>query len=273
MSLASGLKVNFSKSNILGINVNSSFLSMAEGFLHCKIGAVPFKYLGLLVGANPRRVATGEPLVGLLLRRIGYWKNRFISFGGRITLLNSVLNSLPIFFLSYFKMWVGVWKKLVRLQREFLWGGCSDRKKIPWVRWSEVCKPNDEGGLGVKDLRSFNLILLGKWRWRLLVGNSSIWQDVLVARYGQAVASTPVLSSLTIPSFASSWWKDICRMGMESGSWDDWFNNNTVRRVGNGFSTSFWHDTWVELFLLVGLFPRLFLVSNRQEACVGDFGR
>lgn len=99
--LASGLKVNFSKSSILGVNVSPLFLSLAEGFLHCKIGAVTFKYLGLPVGANPRRLATWDPLVVALRGRIRSWKNRFISFGGQIVLLNSVLNSIPIFFLSF----------------------------------------------------------------------------------------------------------------------------------------------------------------------------
>lgn len=145
------------------------------------------------MGANPRRLATWDPVVETLRRRILSWKNRFISFGGRIVLLNSILNSIPIFFLSYFKMPPGVWKKLVSLQRNFLWGGCSEARKIPWVRWSEVCKPKTEGGLGVRDLRVFNLALLGKWRWRLLSDGSSLWRDIIVARYGREVLRSPSL--------------------------------------------------------------------------------
>lgn len=185
--LASGLKVNFYKISIVGVNVCPRFLAMAEKFLHCKIGILPFKYLGLPVGANPRRLATWVPLLGVMQARICSWRNRFVTFRGRITLLNSVLNSIPIFFLSYFKLPKGVWVKLVRLQREFLWGGCLERKKIPWVKWEEVCKPKSSGGLGVKDLRAFNLNLLSKWRWRLLANSSSIWTDVLVAKYGAEI--------------------------------------------------------------------------------------
>lgn len=68
--LASGLKVNFSKSSILGVNVSPLFLSSAERIRHCNIRVVPFKYLGLPVGANPHRLATWEPLVGLLRCKI-----------------------------------------------------------------------------------------------------------------------------------------------------------------------------------------------------------
>lgn len=58
--LASGLKVNFHKSNISGMNVDNSFLIAASDFLNCNIGSIPFCYLGLPIGANPRRFWTLE---------------------------------------------------------------------------------------------------------------------------------------------------------------------------------------------------------------------
>ena len=85
-------------------------------------------------------------------------------------LLNSVLNVIPIFFMSVMKMPVLVWKKIVRIQREFLWGGVKRSKCIPCVSWSVACKPKREGGLGVRDLCQVNLALLAKWRWRYLLG-------------------------------------------------------------------------------------------------------
>jgi hypothetical protein len=56
--MVSGLKVNFWKSSLMGVNVSQQFLRLASVFLNCRIGAVPFKYLGLPVGANIRRIAT-----------------------------------------------------------------------------------------------------------------------------------------------------------------------------------------------------------------------
>jgi hypothetical protein len=56
--MASGLKVNFWKSCLVGVNVSNEFLIMASNFLNCRIGMLPFKYLGLLVGANSRRSST-----------------------------------------------------------------------------------------------------------------------------------------------------------------------------------------------------------------------
>jgi hypothetical protein len=54
----SGLKVNFWKSCLVGVNVEEDFLAMASRFLNCRIGRAPFKYLGLPVGANSRCLAT-----------------------------------------------------------------------------------------------------------------------------------------------------------------------------------------------------------------------
>jgi hypothetical protein len=166
--MASGLKVNYFKSGLIGVNVAPTFLEMACTFLNCRLGVVPFKYLGLPIGANPKSSVTWDPLLEHLRKRLFSWRNNHISFGGRIVLLNSVLNAIPIFYLSFLKMPVSVLKKVVRIQREFLWGGARGGKKISWVKWSVVCKDKNQGGLGVRDIKVVNLSLLSKWRWRLL---------------------------------------------------------------------------------------------------------
>lgn len=58
--MVSGLKVNFHKSCLLGVNVSAEFLDMASTFLNCRVGVVPFMYLGLAVGANPKKMSTWE---------------------------------------------------------------------------------------------------------------------------------------------------------------------------------------------------------------------
>ncbi|MCI35538.1 ribonuclease H protein, partial [Trifolium medium] len=80
-----------------------------------------------------------------------------------------------------------VWKKVVRIQREFLWGGGRGGKKISWVRWSVVCQDKKKGGLGVRDIRLVNISLLSKWHWRLLLPGRPLWKDVLVAKYGEQI--------------------------------------------------------------------------------------
>jgi hypothetical protein len=103
-AMASGLKVNFLKSGLMGINVSPTFMTTASTFLNCKIGAIPFKYLGLPVGANPKCSSTWDPLLEHLHNRLFSWRHKYISLGGRIILINAVLNSISIFSLSFMKM-------------------------------------------------------------------------------------------------------------------------------------------------------------------------
>jgi hypothetical protein len=99
--LVSGLKVNFFKSKIYGINVEDSFMRAASNFLSCNIDSIPFRFLGIPVGANPRRCATWSPILNSIKSKLSSWRGRMLSIGGRVTLINSVLSSLPLYFFSF----------------------------------------------------------------------------------------------------------------------------------------------------------------------------
>ena len=73
--MASGLKINFSKSSLIGVNVSDEFMTMACDFLNCSAGCIPFKYLGLPVGANPRSMTTWDLLIETLGGRLNNWSN------------------------------------------------------------------------------------------------------------------------------------------------------------------------------------------------------
>ncbi|KAK2446576.1 hypothetical protein QL285_017365 [Trifolium repens] len=262
----SGLKVNFAKSCVIGVNVSDNFIRLASAFLNCRVGSVPFKYLGLPVGANPRRATAWEPMLVALRNRLGEWSNKYVSLGGRIVLLNAVLNAIPIFFLSFMKIPILVWKKVRRIQREFLWGSRNGRRRISWVKWDTVCKPKKWGGLGVRDIRAVNISLLAKWRWRLLHSDGAIWKDVIKAKYGEAAMGRVCLEDDCKPWFSSLWWKDIHSIGENLEV--NWFMQGVRKVMGNGMNTNFWCDVWVGSVSLRERFPRLFSISLQQNDSV-----
>lgn len=57
-NLVSSLRVNFAKSSLIGVNFSEEFLTMDARFLNCKRESLPFKYLKLPVGENPRKAFT-----------------------------------------------------------------------------------------------------------------------------------------------------------------------------------------------------------------------
>jgi hypothetical protein len=151
-----------------------------------------------------------------------------------------------------------------------LWGGTSgDGGKIPWISWKDVCRPKNEGGLGVKDLKWFNILLLAKWRWRLLVENDLLWKNVLEAKYGGVGRS-----SLSLPRGKkfSLWWKDLVEIGNTKGTNEDWTQLVFSKKLGCGGSTRFWLDRWIGMEPLCDTFPRLFKVSSQSESLIKDMG-
>ena len=69
--LVSGMKVNFHKSKLIGVNVQHDFMDKASDFLHCRIGSLPFQFLGIPVGASPRKTETWKPMIEALKSRLG----------------------------------------------------------------------------------------------------------------------------------------------------------------------------------------------------------
>lgn len=80
----SGLRVNFNKSLLVGINISDSWLHEAVAVLSCKVGKIPFVYLGLPIGGNPRRLCFWELIVNRIKNRLSSWNSRFLSCGGRL---------------------------------------------------------------------------------------------------------------------------------------------------------------------------------------------
>jgi len=174
-------------------------------FLHCKEGSTPFNYLGLPVGANPKKFSIWEPMLEKLANRLNSWGSKYVSLGGRIVLLNSVLNAIPIFYLSYLKMPKRVVKEVIRIQRNFLWGGVRGGRKICWVKWRKVCHPRSKGGLGVRDVRLVNLSLMAKWKWRLLQEETPLWKMVLREKYGDSISRLTPVEGSRWSRFSSTW--------------------------------------------------------------------
>jgi len=104
----SGLKVNFYKSMLTGVNITPTWLSEAASVLNCRTGSIPFLYLGLPICGDSRKLSFWKSVVDRIRARLSVWNNRFLSFGGRLVLLKSVLSSLPVYFLSFYKAPTGI---------------------------------------------------------------------------------------------------------------------------------------------------------------------
>jgi len=135
----SGLKVNFNKSMLFGVNVNDSWFHAATSVMRCKHGRLPFIYLGLPIGGDPRKLQFWYPLVDSIRKRLSGWKCKNLSLDGRLILLKSVLYAVLVYFLSFFKAPLGIISSLDFIFSNFFSGGGEDVRKIAWIKWDNIC--------------------------------------------------------------------------------------------------------------------------------------
>ena len=81
-------------------------------------------------------------------KKLARWKSQYISKGGRITLIQSTLVSMPIYFMPVLSMPKKFRLRIEQIQRDFLWGGGALEQKPYLVRWGLVCLDKNKGGLG-----------------------------------------------------------------------------------------------------------------------------
>ncbi|GJU62549.1 reverse transcriptase domain-containing protein [Tanacetum coccineum] len=151
--LASGLKVNFNKSKLFGVGVTPLEVNSIALSIGCQPSQFPCIYLGLPIGANMSRCANWSPLIDRFLKRLSRWKSKTLSFGGRLTLIKSVLGGLGVYYLSTFKAPKKIIDKLESIRRNFFWGGSLVTKNISWIPWDKALSPLNQGGLGICSLK------------------------------------------------------------------------------------------------------------------------
>jgi hypothetical protein len=136
---------------------------------------------------------------------------------------------------------------------------CYDKVKLARVKWVDVCRSKEDGGLGIRNLRLVNILLLTKWRWRLISSQDILWWLVLKAKYGMGIGFSPDLSKCRNVKFTSIWWRDLCSLGCIRANDDgDWCTEVMKKKLGEGGGTRFWLDIWVGPKPLCEVFTRLF---------------
>ena len=61
---------------------------------------------------------------------------------------------------------------------QFWWSPGGSTKDMHWKSWDKLFVPNDNGGLGFKDLIDFNTAMLGKQLWRLIEKPNTLFSSV-----------------------------------------------------------------------------------------------
>lgn len=139
------------------------------------------KYLGCPIAVKVSRAF--DYLIEKFEQKLNHWKSNYLSHAGRLILIKSVLNSLPIYAMGTIIIPQKVLTRLTTIARNFFWGGKHDRRSLAYVSWDAITAPKGMGGLGIRSLKETNQALVLKTIWRLAMGSEAQWAQALQAKY------------------------------------------------------------------------------------------
>jgi hypothetical protein len=192
------------------------------------------RYLGLpsLVGRS--RVREFQNIMDRVRQKIFDWKTKFLSLAGKEVMIKAVLQAIPTYSMSIFLLPKELCKELNSLMQKFWWGHKENDKKIMWMSWERMGTPKSNGGMGFRDLVSFNKALLAKQCWRLVQDPNSLAGSIIKAKYfPKGTLMEAKLGSR--PSYA---WRSLLAAR-------ELFMDGMVWRIGNGASVHIWGDKWI----------------------------
>ncbi|GJR35226.1 hypothetical protein Tco_1210910 [Tanacetum coccineum] len=163
--------------------------SLKEEMLHIlpfKCGKLPMKYLGVPLLVKRLGVKDCQSLIDNVRNRINCWRNKFLSYAGRIQLIASVLSVMHQYWASVYMHPIVVTNEIEKLFKSFLWNpDGSARVKLKgksiWEadiesndshEWKELMRIRDKINLmDIYDVRMSNETCLanaikdGRWKW------------------------------------------------------------------------------------------------------------
>lgn len=125
-------------------------------------------YLGMPLLHSRVTKAMYQSILDKVEMRLTGWNAAHLSFAGRVTLAQSVLQAMPIYAMQTTLLPSSVRNRIDKSCRRFIWDGNSKSPKMSMVGWDKVCLPKNHGGLSFKNLEAMNQALLMKISWGVI---------------------------------------------------------------------------------------------------------
>ncbi|XP_055830840.1 uncharacterized protein LOC129899857 [Solanum dulcamara] len=229
----SGQLINKEKSQcMIPLNTDPAIIEKVTSITGFKSTHGPITYLGCPLYIGGQRIIYFTSMVSKVISRIRGWQTKILSYGGRVILIKSVLQSLPIHLLSAITPTVTTLKQITRLMADFFWGWDKEKRKYHWASWKTLSYPVEEGGIGMKNIQDVCLALQYK-QWWTFRSKKTLWGEFLKANYCQR--AHPVINKWN--TCQSLMWKHMVANKMNIEPHINWHINSGT--------CSFWWDDWM----------------------------
>jgi len=183
-SKATGMEINAGKSTLSTHLLRPEEVALLKSFFPFISSGLDagLKYLGFSLKANLYLKRDWVWLIAKVEKRLKVWSHKWLSRAGRLVLVKSVLEAIPVYWMSLAWIPKGILESIRRICFRFLWSGKKDDQVTPWVSWKRIAIPKGLGGWGLKNIFLFSKALAAKGGWRLLKTNS-LWSRVIKHKY------------------------------------------------------------------------------------------
>ncbi|XP_015064939.1 uncharacterized protein LOC107010215 [Solanum pennellii] len=144
----------------------------------------PINYLGCPLYIGGQRIIYYSDIVEKIIKRISGWQFKILNFGGKVTLVKHVLQSIPIHTLATISPPKTTINYIKRVIADFFGGRDNNGKKYHWSSWETMAYPINEGGIGVRMMEDVCKAFQYKQWWEFRT-KPSLWSQFLKAKYCQ----------------------------------------------------------------------------------------
>ncbi|GAV88569.1 hypothetical protein CFOL_v3_31991 [Cephalotus follicularis] len=230
---ASGMCLNLNKCTVVFGNTPTSTREQICRALNMQIGTLPLKYLCLPLVSRGLSAADCKCLIMKMADKIQAWTNKCLSFSGRLQHIQATLSGLHNFWIINAVLPKSTLKDCENIMHNYLWAGSGGRKRSK-VSWSLVCKPKEEGGLGLRRSTDCNKAAVMKLIWEILTNKQTLWVRWCKAEIlkGQSLWQMERKQGLSVT------WKFLLNLR-------NLISANLVYSIGHNSSWSLWNDPWL----------------------------
>jgi len=180
----SGQMINVDKSAVMfSPNTGTEDRQGVMQSLNIRSETMSERYLGLPVYIGRERTNIFAYLKERVWQRIQGWKEKMLSRAGKEVLIKAVAQAIPVFAMGCFDITKEMCSQINSLIARFWWNKQDKEKCMHWLSWETLVSPKAEGGLGFRDLHSFNMAMLAKQGWRIIQNPTSLCARILKAKY------------------------------------------------------------------------------------------